>query len=363
MEDGMKPFEIKELKEKNSFQKIFKKQPSKNVLIEINNLFATKLSIKEISKNDINRILLKYKVNLEKQYTDEVFDIFSEYINANIEDCKNRNVIDDFNKIIELLEINNELARKRIDEISLSFLKDEINKIISSGKINNDDEKYLGKLKNNLSVNENSYKELYDSCGKNAIQELFNNIISDGRVTPIEEHKFKKFSEDLDTSLTLSPKAQALYEKGQKIWKIENGDIGTIEADIFLQKNECCYSIKPVGWHEIRTITTGVRYAGPTLRIKIMKGFYYRLGDFNTERKTQDKLVKLDDGKMYLTNKRILFSGSKKNYSIPYSRIIDFELFNDGVKIVKDSGRNIIATFNDDIEIFGAILAKLLSQQ
>jgi hypothetical protein len=91
-----------------------------------------------------------------------------------------------------------------------------------------------------------------------------------------------------------------------------------------------------------------------------MKGFYYHVGSLNTSKETEEVLKKVDTGRVYITNKRIILIGSNRTYSIHLNKILDMETFSDGIKIVKDTGRNIFFRYKDEIDLFTLILARVI---
>jgi len=82
---------------------------------------------------------------------------------------------------------------------------------------------------------------------------------------------------------------------------------------------------------EARAVRKG-SYGGPTIRVA--KGFSFRLGAFQAQ--THEELKVLDQGAITLTNKRIVYSGSKKTVNIPLTKIIYLEPYSDAISIVRE---------------------------
>ena len=144
------------------------------------------------------------------------------------------------------------------------------------------------------------------------------------------------------------------------MWRLAYGDPPTINVDINLQKNEVCYFTANVTWHEMRRVTKRVQWGGPQLRVKICKGIYWKTGDYSVNPITRDQLVQIDSGTVYVTNKRLIFSGTMKNSSIRLAKILDFTPYNDGVLIEKDAGRSPVLGFSTNIDLFCASLARAI---
>ena len=71
--------------------------------------------------------------------------------------------------------------------------------------------------------------------------------------------------------------------------------------------------------------------------IRIMKGVYYRAGAFKGHPVEYTERVLVDTGLVVITNKNIYFAGPQKSIRIPYTKIISFEPFSDGIGIMKDA--------------------------
>ena len=100
---------------------------------------------------------------------------------------------------------------------------------------------------------------------------------------------------------------------------------------------------------------------GASFRLKIMKGMYYRSGSVSVERITSDILSHIDSGTAYVTNKRLIFVGSRKNTNILLSKVLSVIPYSDGIGIEKDSGKSPILRVPDNADIFAMILGRVIN--
>jgi hypothetical protein len=84
----------------------------------------------------------------------------------------------------------------------------------------------------------------------------------------------------------------------------------------------------------VRQSTGG--YGGPSFRIA--KGVSWRLGAFKAQSESHEELRAIDQGIFTLTNKRLVFSGSKRTADINLAKIVSIEPYSDGIA-VRTSGR------------------------
>ena len=71
--------------------------------------------------------------------------------------------------------------------------------------------------------------------------------------------------------------------------------------------------------------------------VRIMKGVYYRVGDFKGQSIEHTERVHVDSGLVALTTKHIYFAGPSASLRIPYSKIVSFQPFSNGIGIVRDA--------------------------
>lgn len=82
-----------------------------------------------------------------------------------------------------------------------------------------------------------------------------------------------------------------------------------------------------------RSIQGGSRGAS----FRVMKGVYYRVGAFKGSPVYTTERLHVDNGTVYITNKHIYFAGPAKSLRVPYSKIVSFMPFEDGVGVVRDA--------------------------
>ena len=104
------------------------------------------------------------------------------------------------------------------------------------------------------------------------------------------------------------------------------------EASIILKKNEDIQLVLPnISLLEPRAVRTGF-YQGPSVRLA--RGVYYRFGKSISE--SHDELRTIDQGTFILTNKRLVFSGSKNTVNIELKKIVSIEPYRDGIALNRE---------------------------
>jgi hypothetical protein len=359
----MKPFANKEYFQPKGLDKLFKKIPQKNFLIDLNNLLV-KEKLENTTKEQIKELEEKYKIkNSGKKFKPELISIFREFLSENLGNPKSDvNSYQSARRFQELLGVSEKDFDIHYESIADEKFKNKLDEVVHRKmKIGDEEDKELDRYQKLLAITQEKADQFSEEIRNDIVQKFVNAVIADKRITPEEDAGLEKLCKDLKIHLSFEDKDKNIFDKFRSLWKIENEELPNIETDIMLPKTERCYLQCTARLYETRKVTKSVSYGDPTLRLKIMKGVYYRVGNIGIQRHSEDVLTLIDDGRLFITNKRILFAGGKQNRTIKYNQIIDITPYSDGVEISKDAGRSpTFAPVGVDIEILVAILARAI---
>ncbi|MDP2965257.1 MAG: hypothetical protein Q8N39_04355 [Pelolinea sp.] len=353
----MEPFEPK-LSIKPSF---FNKDPDENLAVSINNTLC-QVDIDQIPDDIVSRCLIERgEKKLSSRQRNALIEIFTLFLAYHLGNSESKlNDYEAARKMQKKLTIEESAFNECYYKIAESKIDNRIRFLLGDKFFTEDEEASLILLQTRLNVSNEKVNNILKQIRTQMMNEKFHEIGSDGRISPTEEEDFIKQMKDLRVTIVYSNEDLDRIAKMKALWRFENEPLPEVPVSILLQKTERCYFQSPVTLLETRAVNTRVNYFGPTARIRIMKGVYYRLGSVNVRPKSEQKMTKIDDGMIYITNKRILFVGSSTNRPIMYSQIIDFEVCSDGISIVKESGKSPIFMISSDAPLAGAILAKCI---
>jgi hypothetical protein len=192
------------------------------------------------------------------------------------------------------------------------------------------------------------------------MQNFIDLAIADERLSPDEETEINNIANNLGINLSFDDHSQKSLDRYRLYWQIENGIIPEIISDINLYNGEKLHFKTQVDWVEHKQITRRLNYGGPTARLRLTKGVYYRMGSLGVNKTTEDIWQKLDSGIVYLTDRRIIFMGSRGNKNIRLNRILTYNPYSNGVDIQKSAGKSPFLEFSDNVDLFCMILGRLL---
>ncbi len=149
----------------------------------------------------------------------------------------------------------------------------------------------------------------------------------------------------------------------QLIQRIIDGELPTIapqDAGVVLKRGEVCHHVTPAEFYEER-VTSTVRVGhGAGARIRICRGVTYRVGATQGKTIPITGMVRIDGGRLLLTNQRCVFDGQKKSFSVMFGKIISFEPFTDGLELNAESKKTQQYKLRDG-ELAAAILSTALN--
>ncbi|MCZ3365147.1 MULTISPECIES: zinc-ribbon domain-containing protein [Methanobacterium] len=102
-------------------------------------------------------------------------------------------------------------------------------------------------------------------------------------------------------------------------------------SPVILKKNERAFLFwSDIALWEPRVVRqTRGSYGGQTFRAA--KGISFKVGNFSSHSESHEELRTVDQGMLTLTNKRLVFTGSKRTNNIDLRKIISIEPYRDGI--------------------------------
>lgn len=141
-----------------------------------------------------------------------------------------------------------------------------------------------------------------------------------------------------------------------------------VNPPAIMQKNETCHFCANVALFETKTRKKTTYVGGSSgVSLRIAKGVSYRVGSFKGQpiTNTWEETVQIDQGTLLFTTKRVMFVGSKKSFSINHNKILNFQMYSDGIDVIKENRKTEqVFKFLEyiDPEITGCLLHKIIEE-
>lgn len=346
------------------FQKLLGQILYENAVIELNNLLAS-TQIEKITHNQIFDIENRYSVSFSKDYKTNLEEFYAVYLNYCLADkILSNEELNELKHLKYILDLDEKTINKIHQLVGEKIYKQTFEEAVKDGRLTNDEILFLEKLENDLKLPKELSEKISIEVRTSYLDGYVQQIIKDQRLSPEEEVELNIIANSLNIKVSLNDQTKEQLGRIKLFWALENLDLPVIDTDLSLPKSENCYlSIPNVNWNELRTIRKKVSYSGYSASFKVIKGVYLRSGSYSPKSYSADEMTLIDMGTVYLTNKRIIFVGQKKNSNIKIDKILSVFPYTDGVEIDKETGKSPLLQFNERADIFCIILERLLNEK
>jgi hypothetical protein len=345
-------------------QQLLKQTPQENAVIELNNLLATK-PLPGITLEHIEAIQDRYQLNLLKEFRLNLEEFYAVYLNYCLADkVLSNEELEALKHLKLLLQLDDATINKLHTKLGAVIYRQSFEEAVSDGRISQKERDLLQRIENDLKLPKQLADQIAAEVKTSFIEKYVANIISDQRLSPKEEQELQAIAASLNVNLQFSQQTKAQLDKLKLYWALENLDLPVIHPGIVLQKSEQCYlEISNVHWYELRSVRQKAGAASYASGARITKEFYLRPGNNTLQSQTNLQLKLIDTGTLYLTSKRLIFNGVKKNSTIQLGKIIDLTPYSDGVEIDKETGKSPTLQMPGKADIFCIILERLLIER
>lgn len=353
------PFEERPLRNPNIVQRLFSRKPRRNLALAIGNVLAAAPRLVDVTGAQIEDAVTGLRDDaparrlLPRLYEKHVRHCLAE-----------RNLSDDAIAEISHLQTLLGLSQEDVEAIRTRLARPAyetaVTEAVSDGRMTEDERAFLDKVRRHLVLDDDVAEDIYKKGAQAYLQKVTNQAVADARLSPEEEKELHDVAQSLGGNLSYSDKTRATLERFRLYWLIENGDVPTVEVDINLQRGEACYFVTDADWLEQRTVTRKTQYFASTKRLRIAKGWYWRTGTVQVARQQEDVMSLIDSGRLYLTSKRLLFMGGRRNSNIALTKVLQFTPYKDGVQIDKATGKSPFLRFEGNMELFAMLLQRAM---
>ncbi|CAN5650030.1 hypothetical protein BH23CHL2_BH23CHL2_25780 [soil metagenome] len=354
------PFQTQPFVEPGLLDRLRGRPSKKNALVELNNLLVN--GVEAVSRIDIERIQQKYGVDFGISFPGERLDMYASYVEFSYRSRQPDERPPELPHLRALLRIPKPTAEFMEKAAAEKYYRQEVRARIANQRLDQHERQELDEIQRALDLSDGAAQAIQHDEADAVVRAYLNQSVEDAMISPDEAAEFENAVASLGLAFEFTPEERARWDRFRKYWELQLGPLQPAPVSINLQKNETCYFATPATWHERRHQTKTIRYSGPHARIRIAKGLYWRAGSADIQRVTQEVLHTVDDaGTLYFTDKRVIYVGRNRNTNLRLNRILDFEVYSDGIELMKDAGRNPLFLFDADIDIAALTLNRLLT--
>jgi hypothetical protein len=317
------------------FARLFRRPDPEGAAARVWNLVAT-TPAERLGQEQIAGILADARVRFE-DIRPEIRKVYSAVLHAA---CRDDEVTDAELAELRLLRRLLALTDADVAESSAAVYKGRLASALKDEDLSDAERSRLSTLAARLQLPAEAVTAAMKEEASALMHRVLDRAVKDRRFSPDEEAQFHALAQQLGAKPTFVPDTAAELDRFRLYWRIEQGDLPRLVVSLNLKRGEECHFRTQATHLERRTVTRAIAYAGPTVSIPIVKGVRFRLGAIAPQRISQEVLAPLDEGVLYITNRRLLFDGSKQSRTFELSKIINFTPYSDGLNIERDRGKD-----------------------
>lgn len=198
-----------------------------------------------------------------------------------------------------------------------------------------------------------------------AYEAAFRAAAADKAITTAEAAELTKIQKFLQLSDNDIAQTKQEFARYRLLAEIQRGNLPEPRVgSLILQKAETAHWIEPASLIEERVV--GRRYEGSSsgMSFRIAKGVSYRVGASRGRLIVDTANVPVSVGELVLTNKRVIFRGDKKSFNYRLDKLLDIQLYSQGLRITDTNGKPRTLQFarEGNADVVGSILTHTINR-
>jgi hypothetical protein len=324
-------FEKRETIQASLLQKLLWQLPDENAIIELNNLLAA-MPIKDISGESLRAIEQKYRISLRQHFRLNLEEFYLVYLNhcLGVDGRLSESNRNDLQHLRDILGFDLSDIETLHHTLGVHLYRSLFSRLLSNSGSSKGIETKLEILTQELLLSQKHILALRQEEFTNYSNAFFKRILEKNRFSRNEEDSITKVSRDIGVELVVDKETAKKLKQAKLLWELQNLDLPATQVSISLQKNETCYfHLASVNWYEFRSVRG----------IKSPKFLY--------------------SGKIYLTNKRLIFESSEKSIAVKLTVVQGVFEYENCIEVRKENGRSPLLEFKEHDE-FAIVMDRLL---
>lgn len=241
----------------------------------------------------------------------------------------------------------------------LARYRTEVDKALGNGSIEATEIQGLGQIAKEGLLSEAERNQIHLA----AYQQVYNKTIADRSLTVEEERQLSQIQSELGVPGDSVAHELSTLARLKLIREAQEGRLPVLrESPILLKHGELPHFVTDADLLEERVVDRGYVGGSQGVSIRIMRGVSYRIGGHRGHLVSKTDIIKVDHGKVVITNKRVAFAGLRASFSVPYGKILNFNVFQDGIQLNREGKTKPQVLVPPDVELMASILAGAANQ-
>ena len=352
------PFYKSNLESVSVWGKLRGQKSEKNAVLEINNLLSEKPLLK-ITPTDVLAIVNQYGLNLYTDFTDgSLRELYKAYLRY----CFDDNHLDEeeihrlkhLKRLLGLSDKDIDLAHHRVCQ---EVHGRELETALADQRIDEKERRFLKDLQTKVQLPAEVVNRVQQHKATSIVMEFILGAVTNEPLSDEELAELKVLMEHLEVGAQPGTnRTRQHLAKYRLLWQLENGELPTIHVPLELPNDEQCCYLTNAAWRDASRQTI-VAQPKP-IRTKLAEGSYWQPAE--TSVLPNGKQDKAEEGKIYLTNQRLIYRTKEQEKVIQLDEILNFQPYQDGIVILRSKGRHVVLAMNNQCDVLAILLGRVL---
>lgn len=198
-----------------------------------------------------------------------------------------------------------------------------------------------------------------------AYARMLEQAAADGMVTASEEAELQKLESFLKIPTAEIAASKSHLRRLRLIAEIQQGNPPTVAVpNVILQKSEVPHWSEGASLLEERVVAR--RYVGGShgFSFRIARGVSYHVGQSRGQLIADKAVQAVSRGELVITSRRVLFRGDAKSFAYRLDKLLEVNLFKDGIRLTGENGKPRMVQFNggSNVDIVGSVLSLAINR-
>jgi hypothetical protein len=218
----------------------------------------------------------------------------------------------------------------------LKLLRDKLDDLTADGDFSADDARALFYEAMRLNLSDKDIEEVRRHAVANAVASVKRRAEETWHLTDEDEARLAEVGQAFGARIELDDVMRSFRD----IYRVEvkrQLPPPIAEAPFLTESGESVYFQTVTTWAQLRVQRKG--YAGTSVSIPTgISGVRFRFG--SVQPVSREELTELAQGTLYVTDRRLFFDGDRRNTTTRLAKVVDLDLFADGLGVEKETGRS-----------------------
>ena len=334
-----------------------------NAVLEINNLLSER-PILEVSGADVQRILRRYNLNLLTDFNDgSVRGLYMKYLRYCFEDNhldqEESERLRHLKRILRLSEKDVTMANHRVCQEVYARALDQA---LEDQRLDQKERLFLKGLRQKLQLPAAVADSVYQHKAQATVIRFIKGAVADQRLSPTEAVELKVLIDHLAVDPQWAEQTQAELAKYRLFWQIENEPLPQVFVPISLRSGELCHFLCDAVWYDALADPSLSVVSKDALQDKLANSAYWRNTHPGSLHLSPNAWRQGESGKLYLTNRHLVFRSAEVEVVINLNTITDFDHYQSGLLLSRRKKAPLFLDASGNADVLAMMLGRVLRE-